>query len=87
MTGASPNSLRGIENLRQICEQYLKEQFSLEIIDIYQQPEIASKEKLVALPLLVKKHPFPERRLVGDLSDTSKVLQCLGIAQHAGMNK
>jgi len=73
--------------LREICEQYLQDQYTLEIIDIYQHPQIAVSEKLVALPLLVKKHPFPERRLVGDLSDRSKVLKCLGIAQTAGINK
>jgi circadian clock protein KaiB len=51
----------------------------LEIIDVYQQLAIAEKEQLVALPLLIKKSPSPERRMIGDLSDTEKVLKGLGL--------
>ena len=53
--------------------------YSLEIIDVYQQESIAEKEQLIALPLLVKKTPLPERRMIGDLSNTEKVLKGLGI--------
>jgi len=79
VTGASPNSIRAIANLKEICETYLKGRYSLEIIDVYQQEALAKKEQLVALPLLVKKAPLPERRLIGDLSDTQKVLKGLGL--------
>lgn len=79
ITGASPNSLRAITNLREICEKHIQDNYSLEIIDIYQQSELAESEQLVALPLLIKKHPLPERRLIGDMSDTDKVLKGLGI--------
>jgi hypothetical protein len=58
---------------------YLKGKYSLEIIDVYQQAAIAEKEQIIALPLLVKTHPLPERRLIGDMSDTAKVLRGLGI--------
>ena len=51
----------------------------MEIIDVYQQQQLAEKEQLVALPLLIKKQPAPERRLIGDLSDTEKVLKGLGL--------
>ncbi|WP_407430325.1 circadian clock KaiB family protein [Arcticibacter sp.] len=79
ITGASPNSARAISNIRKICELYLKNRYSLEIIDVYQQPERAQAEQLIALPLLIKKAPGPERRLLGDLSDEKKVLKGLGI--------
>ena len=79
ITGASPNSARAVANIRQICESNLKDNYVLEIVDVYQQKEIAEKEQLIALPLLIKKQPLPVRRLIGDLSDTRKVLSELGI--------
>lgn len=79
ITGATPNSLRAVANIKQICEEHLKDIYSLEIVDVYQQPSTAQKEQLVALPLLVKRQPVPERRFIGDLSDTEKVLKGLGL--------
>ena len=79
VTGASPNSIRAISNLKQICETHLKENYSLEIIDVYQNESIAEIEQLLALPLLIKKMPSPEKRLIGDMSDYDKVLRGLGI--------
>lgn len=79
ITGASPNSVRAIANLKVILETYLKEKYELEIIDIYQQPEKAEFEQIIALPTLIKKSPGMERRLIGDMSDRSKVLRGLGI--------
>jgi circadian clock protein KaiB len=79
ITGATPNSVRAITNIKQICEEHLEGRHSLEIIDVYQQVAIAEEEQLIALPLLIKKSPLPERRLIGDLSDTEKVLKGLGL--------
>ena len=79
ITGATPNSIRAIVNIREILEEHLQGRYSLEIIDVYQQQSIAEKEQLIALPLLVKKQPLPERRMIGDLSNTEKVLKGLGI--------
>lgn len=79
ITGASPNSTKAISNIRTICERKLGSKYKLEIIDVYQQPLMAEIEQIVALPLLIKKFPLPERRLIGDLSDTNKVLEGLGI--------
>lgn len=79
ITGATPNSIRAVTNLRQICEAYLKGKYTLEIIDVYQQGEIAEREQLVALPLLIKEYPKPEKRIIGDLSDIPKVLKGLGL--------
>ena len=79
ITGATPNSVRAVTNIKQICEDHLKGRYSLEIIDVYQQVGIAEQEQLIALPLLIKKTPLPERRMIGDLSDTGKVLKGLGL--------
>ena len=79
VTGASPNSTRAIANTKEICEKYLKDKYELEIIDVYQQPTIAETEQIIALPLLIKKSPSPERRLIGDMSDTQRVLRGLGL--------
>jgi circadian clock protein KaiB len=84
VTGASPNSSRAIANLKEVCEKYLKDNYKLEIIDVYQQPTIAESEQIIALPLLIKRSPSPERRLIGDMSDTEKVLRGLGIAATNG---
>jgi circadian clock protein KaiB len=79
VTGASTNSLRAISNIREICEKHLAGNYSLEIIDVYQQKQIAEKEQIIALPLLIKSYPYPERRLIGNMSDTEKVLKGLGL--------
>lgn len=79
ITGASANSIRAVNNLQAICNKYLQDNYVLEIIDIYQHPELAEREQIIALPTLVKREPAPERRFVGDLSDTEKILKGLGI--------
>ena len=80
VTGASPNSTRAISNLKNICEEYLQGRYELEIIDVYQQPLIAQREQIIALPLLVKKAPGTERKLIGDMSNKERVLRGLGIS-------
>lgn len=80
VTGASVNSQRAVVNLKDICEKYIKDDYSLEIIDVYQQKQIAEREQLLALPLLIKSYPLPEKRMIGDMSDTEKVLKGLGIS-------
>ena len=79
VTGLLPNSARAVVNIKAICEKYLKNRFELEIIDIYQQPDLASAEEIVAVPVLIKKFPLPEERLVGDLSNTAEVLRGLSL--------
>lgn len=79
VTGASPNSVRAIANLKDICEKYLENNYSLDIIDVYQQVLEAEQQQLIALPMLLKYEPLPQRRIIGDLSNTEKVLGALGI--------
>ena len=83
ITGASPNSSRAITNLKNIFEKFIKNNYDLEIIDVYQQPHIAGTVDIIALPLLVKKLPLRERRLSGDMSDYDKVLLSLGLTNMA----
>lgn len=78
VTGASPNSIRAIANIKRICEQYLDGTYSLEIVDVYQQPLLAQQQHLIALPMLLKSYPLPQMRLIGDMSNTQKVLKGLG---------
>ena len=82
ITGASPNSVRAVNNIKSICEEYLSGNYELKIIDVYQLPEVAQREQIIALPTLIKRGPAPERRLVGDMSDTNKVLRGLGITDN-----
>ncbi|MEP6949182.1 MAG: circadian clock KaiB family protein [Ginsengibacter sp.] len=77
VTGILPNSARAIVNIKVICEKYLKDKYELEIVDIYQQPTLALTENIIAVPMLIKKFPLPEIRLIGDLSDTESVLEGL----------
>ncbi|HKT46918.1 MAG TPA: circadian clock KaiB family protein [Candidatus Acidoferrales bacterium] len=79
ITGRTPHSTRSLRNLRDICEEHLSGRFILEVVDIYQQPELAREAQILAAPTLVKELPPPIRRLVGDLSDRKQVLLRLGI--------
>ena len=74
VTGSTPRSVRSIFNLRKLCEEQLLGRYKLEVIDIYQQPEMAREEQIIAAPTLIKKLPLPLRKLVGDLSDQDRVL-------------
>ncbi|MDC4206721.1 MAG: circadian clock KaiB family protein [Candidatus Manganitrophus sp.] len=79
VTGTTPQSTRAIMNIREICETHLKGRYNLEIYDLYQQPSLAKKEGIIAVPTLIKRSPLPPRRLVGDLSSQGRVLLGLGI--------
>ncbi len=79
VTGTTPKSVRAIKNLKQICEEYLKGRYELEVVDIYQRPSLLEGEQVVAAPTLIKKLPAPLRRLVGDMSNTEKVLMGLDL--------
>jgi circadian clock protein KaiB len=74
VSGSTSKSALAIENIKRICEQHLKNRYDLEVIDIYQQPHLAREEQIVAVPTLIKRFPLPLRRLIGDLSNPTKVL-------------
>lgn len=79
VTGTTPRSRRAIKNIRAICETHLKGQYELPVVDIYQQPALAKGEQIIAVPTLIKKIPPPLRRIIGDLSDTERVLYGLDL--------
>jgi circadian clock protein KaiB len=75
-------SARAIENLQVLCQKHLPGRYELQVIDVYQQPELARTEQVVAIPTLIKKLPLPLRRLIGDMSDEERVLVGLDILPH-----
>jgi circadian clock protein KaiB len=79
ITGATPSSTKAIRNLKKICEEYLHDRYELEIIDLYQHKTLSRDEQIFAAPTLIKKLPVPIRKLIGDLSDTEKVLLGLNL--------
>lgn len=79
VTGASPNSIKAVANLKTICDQYFDSKYELEIIDVYQQPLKTKQDHIIALPMLLKLFPLPVKKLTGDLSDKRKVLKELGL--------
>lgn len=77
VAGTTVRSRRAIENLRRISDDLLEGQMDLEVIDIYQQPELAGQHQVIAAPTLVKLLPLPVRRIIGDLSEEQRVLRGL----------
>jgi circadian clock protein KaiB len=74
VTGTSSRAEVAVANLRRICEQELQGRYELQIIDVLKNPQLAEDEKILATPTLIKQLPPPLRRVIGDLSDTEKVL-------------
>ena len=83
VVGNSLRSTHAIENLRTVCEASRPGEIELEVVDLYQKPEMAAVEQIVAAPTLVRKRPLPERRLVGDLTDKARLLMLLDLSPAA----
>jgi circadian clock protein KaiB len=81
VTGQTPRSIQSIENLQRLCEKHLPGRFTLEVIDIYQQPALAAEGQIIAAPTLIKAMPLPLRRLVGDFSDANRVVLGLDLQE------
>jgi circadian clock protein KaiB len=79
VTGTTARSARAITNLRRVCEERLRGEYDLEVVDIYQRPEAAKEYQVVAAPTLVKLLPLPLRRIIGDLADEQRVLAGLDL--------
>jgi circadian clock protein KaiB len=79
VSGATPHSTRAVKNITAICQEHLHNNYTLEIIDIYQKPQFAKSDQIVAVPTLLKCQPQPMRRLIGDMSITDEVLTGLDI--------
>ena len=72
--GQTPKSLTAFANLKRICEEHLKGRYTIEVIDLTRNPQLAAGDQIVAIPTLVRKLPEPLRRIVGDLRDTERTL-------------
>ncbi len=74
VAGQTPNSLRAFANLKKICEEHMAGQYRIEIIDLLVNPQLAKGDQILAVPTLVRKLPEPVRKIIGDLSNTERVL-------------
>ncbi len=81
VAGQTPKSLAAIRNLKTICETHLAGRYLIEVIDLKEQPQLAREHNIVAIPTLVRQLPVPIRKIIGDLSDTEKVLIHLAVDQ------
>jgi circadian clock protein KaiB len=80
ITGTTSRSSRAIANLRRVCEERLRGEYDLEVVDIYQHPAAAQEHQILAAPTLVKMLPLPLRRIIGDLANEERVLVGLGLS-------
>lgn len=79
VAGASPNSLKAFANLRALCEEHLPGNFEIEVVDLVASPRRARTDDIVAIPTLVRRLPAPIRKIIGDLSNTDRVLLSLQV--------
>jgi len=79
VAGSTPQSSRAITNLKAICETNLQGRYLLTVVDLYAQPERAREDQIVVAPTLIRQAPLPVRRVVGDLSNTDRVLTALDL--------
>ena len=79
VAGMSEKSMQAIKNIKELCDKHLADCFELEIIDIYKNPEVAVQEQIVFSPSLIKRLPLPRKTMVGNLSDSQRVIKALGI--------
>jgi circadian clock protein KaiB len=81
VTGLTPQSIDALDNIKEICEEHLKGRYSLEVIDLYKNPSLAKGEQIIAAPTLIKKLPLPLRRIIGDMSNSERVLVGLDLKE------
>jgi circadian clock protein KaiB len=74
VAGQTPNCLSAFENLQEICKTHLEGRFRIEVVDLLEHPQLARGDQILAIPTLVRKLPEPIRRIIGDLSNTERVL-------------
>ena len=79
VAGTTPKSLEAFSNLKMICEEYLKSQYSIDVVDLLKNPTLAKGDQIVAIPTLVRKLPPPLKKIIGDLKNKERVLVGLNI--------
>jgi circadian clock protein KaiB len=81
VAGQTPRSLVAFANLKRLCEDHLKGRYTIEVIDLVETPRLAKDDQILAIPTLVRKLPEPVRKIIGDLSNTERVLVGLDLKQ------
>jgi circadian clock protein KaiB len=79
VAGQTPKSIVALANLKRICDEHMNGQYKIEIIDLMENPQLAQKDQIVAIPTLVRELPAPLKRIIGDLSNTDRVLVGLDV--------
>ena len=74
VAGQTPKSIQAFANLKKICDEHLQGRYRIEVIDLLENPQLAKGDQILAIPTLVRKLPEPLRKIIGDLSDTERVL-------------
>ena len=87
VTGQKPASRSAIGNLQRLCDEHIPGRYEIRIVDILENPHVAEREKILATPMVVRQSPEPIRRVIGDLSNTDKVLEGLDLLQAAPMSR
>ena len=85
VAGQTPKSITAFKNLKAICEEQLKGQYEIEVIDLLVNPQLGRDDQILAIPTLVRKLPVPVRKIIGDLSDTERVLVGLDLRAKKNM--
>ena len=80
IAGQTPKCMRAFANLKRICEQYLADRYQIEMIDLLKDPALARNDQILAVPTLVRRVPVPVRKIIGDLSNTQRVLAGLNVS-------
>lgn len=80
--GQSPKSVAAFRNLKRLCEEHLSDRYTIEVVDLMQNPRLAQEDQIVAIPTLVRRLPAPLRKIIGDLSDTERALVGLQLRPH-----
>jgi circadian clock protein KaiB len=81
VAGQTPRSLSAFQNLKKICEEHLKGEYEIEIIDLLENPQLGKRDQVIAIPTLVRNLPEPVKKIIGDLSNTERVLVGLDIKE------
>jgi circadian clock protein KaiB len=82
VAGQTPKSLTALANLKRICDEHLEGRFTLHVIDLIKTPQLAQGDQILAIPTLVRNLPQPIRKMIGDLSDTERVLVGLNVRRN-----
>jgi circadian clock protein KaiB len=81
VAGETPKSITALSNLKKICQEHLRDRYTIEVIDLLKHPQLAKGDQILAIPTLVRKLPQPMRKIIGDLSNVEKVLVGLDVRQ------